>query len=61
MGKGKRKRYSYRLDEKIRDKIVKTNLNRYGISDFGDFFQPSWAESVRNPDIDLFQWHRYRL
>ncbi|MCM8788282.1 MAG: right-handed parallel beta-helix repeat-containing protein, partial [Candidatus Omnitrophica bacterium] len=34
-----------RLDEKIRDKLVKTNLKKQDISDFGDFSQPSWAVS----------------
>ena len=34
-----------RLNERIRDKIVKTNLYSHNISDFGDFSQVSWAES----------------
>ncbi|MCM8825844.1 MAG: right-handed parallel beta-helix repeat-containing protein [Candidatus Omnitrophica bacterium] len=34
-----------RLDEKIRDKLWKTNLKKQGISDSGDFSQPSWAVS----------------
>jgi len=34
-----------KLDENARKYVVKANLKNYGITDFGDFFQPSWAVS----------------
>lgn len=34
-----------RLNKEVREKILKVNLKKQGISDFGDFHQPSWAVS----------------
>ncbi len=43
--KAKDKNILKRIDESIRDKIFKTNLRLLGITDFGNFSQPSWAVS----------------
>ncbi|MCX7706111.1 MAG: right-handed parallel beta-helix repeat-containing protein [bacterium] len=34
-----------KLNENVRDKVFKANLKEIGITDFGDFYQPSWAVS----------------
>jgi len=35
----------HRLNKNIREKVVMADLKKQGITDFGDFFQPSWAVS----------------